>query len=357
MKLSFCVPVYNRADRISVCLESLVDQTLPADDYEIIVVDDGSTDGSAEAATRFFEHRGFSHGYVHRLSENSGGASVPRNEAVRHARGNYLFFVDSDDHVSPDLAARVTSYATDNASDLVYVKYGVDGEGLIPPKAFSSHGNLPQADIVRDGLLYATMVHKAFLRSAWVRLGLAFDPGIRVYEDMLVTVKFLFGTKNHSVLADQEYYFFVNHGAGHLHDSTQPLETTFRLYAEVLDTILASSLGDETYRLTCAAVIINRIARHGPASVSPHLSDSLPAQDVREWLGLWHSLLASHFPVGADHFVAPPLLNTIRSLRRGNLTAVRISVRIEALHTTHPTLSRVLRRLFRYVTFIPKAQS
>ena len=346
MKLSFCIPVYNRVDRIGACLESLIEQTLPEDEYEIIVVDDGSTDGSTRVVTELFDKRSFRHGYVHHLPKNSGGASVPRNEAVRHARGDYLFFVDSDDYVSPDLAQRICSFAEENSSDLVYVKYGVVGEGLVPPKAFSAHGNLPRADIVRDGLLYATMVHKAFRRSEWERLGLAFNPDIRVYEDMLVTVKFLFGTQTCSVLADQDYYFFVNHGGDHLHDVKQPLETTFELYSDITDTIMASTLSLD-YRLRCVAIILNRIARHGPASVAPHMSDS--RKEARGWLSLWYELLAYHCTKEADRFLAPDLFNQIRSLRRGNLTAVKIAAWIENLHNSRPTMSRVLRRLFRYI--------
>jgi len=354
VKLSFCVPVYNRADRIGICLESLMSQTLSQDEYEIIVVDDGSTDGSAEVAARLFDQRGFLHGSVHRLPENSGGASVPRNEAVRYAQGDYIFFVDSDDYVSPYLASNVSSFAAENSSDCVYVKYGVMGEGLVPPRAFSSHGSLHQADIIRDGLLYATMVHKAFLKSAWERLGLFFDPEVIVYEDMPVTVKFLFGTESHSVLADQEYYFFVNHGGDdRLHQHEQPLDIPFRVYGDVLDTIMASTHGDENFRLNCAAIIVNRIALYGPASVRPYMSQTGSDPEVQRWLSLWHDLLVKHFPVEANRFLAPGLLNVIRSLRRGNLAAARLASWIEDLHGTHPTLSRVFRRLFRYITLIP----
>lgn len=352
MKLSFCVPVYNRAESLATCLKSLVGQTLAADDYEVIVVDDGSTDGSADVAERVFAESQFGHGRVIRLPENTGGASTPRNVAVEHASGDYLFFVDSDDYVAPELAERVCVYAGENSSDLVYVKYGVVGEGLIPPKVFSSRGSLPQADIIENGLLYATMVHKGFRRSEWLRLGLGFDPGVRVYEDMLVTVRFLFGTSRVSVLADQEYYFFVNHGDDRLHHAEQSLECTFGLYADVLDAIMASDLGDDSFRSHCAAIIINRIAQHGPASGHPYLSRSLPKAEARRWMGLWRGLLAGHLPLDADRFLAPKLYNEIRSLRRGNLTAARIAVWIEDIRPAHPTPSRILRRLFRTITTI-----
>jgi len=345
MKISFCVPAHNRAESVVTCVESLISQTMPADEYEIIVVDDGSTDGSADVVELLFAERGFGNGRVVRLPTNSGGASVPRNEAARLAVGDYLFFVDSDDYVTSDLAERVWACAQENDSDLIYVKHGQVGEGLVPAKGFAERGSRGRADIIGDKLLYATMVHKAFRRSEWVRLGMRFDPRIRVYEDMLVTVQFLFGTSVHSVLADKEYYFLVNREEVRLHDADQSLETTFELYAAVLDAILGSGLRERTYQLNSAATIINRIMRFGPASSHPYLGRTCPDSEVARWMGLWSGLLA-HLPRAADRFVSARLRNQVRGLRLGRVGVVRRAVWIEDLRGRHRTLSRVLRRVY-----------
>jgi len=346
--ISFCVPVYNRADQIRTCVESLVRQTLPDEQYEIIIVDDGSTDGSADVAEALFAELGFHQGRVFRLPANSGGASRPRNEAVRHARGEFLFFVDSDDYVAADLAARVCAFAQEHDSDLVYVKYGQVGEGLVPPRGFSERGTIPHADIIQDKLLYATMVHKAFRRSRWLQLGVRFDPAIRVYEDMLVTVTFLFGTTGHSVLADQDYYFLTNHDSRRLHDADQSVDSTFGVYAAVIDEITGSTR-DEDYRLRAAAVIVNRLMRYGPAASHPYLSRRCSREERRQWINRWQVLLA-HFPVAGDRYVSNRFRNQVRSLRQGNLAAARLAVGIERRWGGHRRLSRLLRGVFWRVT-------
>src|SRR5690349_5186214 len=84
--ISIIVPVYNGGQCLLDCLSALKTEGCP--DSEIIVVDDGSTDNSADLALELGAR-------VLRLSEN-GGPSVARNHGVRQARGDILFFVDAD---------------------------------------------------------------------------------------------------------------------------------------------------------------------------------------------------------------------------------------------------------------------
>ncbi|MBB5134571.1 glycosyltransferase involved in cell wall biosynthesis [Thermocatellispora tengchongensis] len=90
--VSVIVPNYNYARTLGLCLEALAGQTYPH--IEVIVVDDRSTDGSAELARR--------HGVRVLVTETNIGAPAARNLGVRHARGEVLFFVDSDVALAPD---------------------------------------------------------------------------------------------------------------------------------------------------------------------------------------------------------------------------------------------------------------
>jgi glycosyltransferase involved in cell wall biosynthesis len=346
LKLSFCVPVYNRANSLRRCLESLLDQSMPDQEYEIVVVDDGSTDGSADVARTLFMERGFAQGRVYRLPGNSGGASVPRNAAVGYARGEFMFFVDSDDYVSVDLADRIHACATQNRSDVVYVRYGVVGDGLLPPKGFSGRGNRPLADLIKDHLLYATMVHKAFRRSEWERLGIVFDSTIRVYEDMLATVSFLMGTTRYSVLADQEYYFLTNQEPTRLHEAAQSIDATFDVYARVLDAIAGGSTHDTRVKLAAGAVIVSRVMAYGPASAHSYLRRDCPSGVVRQWMDLWQSFLVGHLPQNADQFINPRVRRQAQALRIGSVLLARAAATIERFRTTNLVLARVLGRGF-----------
>lgn len=87
-RVSVIVPVWNDADRLRRCVEALNAQTLPADDFEIIVVDNGSTDNSYEVASSFAR--------TIALKEELPGSYNARNRGLSVARGRYIAFTDSD---------------------------------------------------------------------------------------------------------------------------------------------------------------------------------------------------------------------------------------------------------------------
>lgn len=99
MQISFIIPLYNCAQSIERCLTSICSLHLPADSYEIIVVDDGSKDSGAQVVSAFAER----HRQVRLLSQENRGASAARNHGLDVARGEYVWFVDADDMVLPGL--------------------------------------------------------------------------------------------------------------------------------------------------------------------------------------------------------------------------------------------------------------
>ena len=92
--VSVIIPVYNAEKFLSVCLESLLIQTLQ--DFEVIVVDDCSTDNGVAIVENYLERFG-GRLKIAELSENSGGGGLPRNVGLEIAQGKYVFFADSDD--------------------------------------------------------------------------------------------------------------------------------------------------------------------------------------------------------------------------------------------------------------------
>ena len=104
--LSVVIAAYNAQRVLDTCLESFA--RLPLDSYEVIVVDDGSTDETFAVAQQFAARHAFAR-VVHR---ENGGVSSARNSGMAAAEGNYLFFADADDWVEPDqLAALVKAAA------------------------------------------------------------------------------------------------------------------------------------------------------------------------------------------------------------------------------------------------------
>ena len=94
-KVSVIVPIYNVEKYLKKCLDSLVNQTL--DDIEIILVNDGSKDNSKQIAEKFAND--YPNKIIY-LEKENGGLSSARNYGLKHAKGDYISFVDSDDYVS-----------------------------------------------------------------------------------------------------------------------------------------------------------------------------------------------------------------------------------------------------------------
>lgn len=99
--ISVIVPVYNTKEYLERCVNSLLKQTYQ--DMEIILVDDGSTDGSGEICDRFAEQDR----RVRVLHKENGGSSSARNLGIENAEGDYIGFVDSDDYVDADMYERL----------------------------------------------------------------------------------------------------------------------------------------------------------------------------------------------------------------------------------------------------------
>ncbi len=95
--LSVVIPTYNRKDLLKECLDSLLDQTYPKEDYEIVVVDDGSTDGTEDMLRQMSGE----HGNLRYFRQENGGMFPAWNKAASLAKGDILVMTDSD-CVAPD---------------------------------------------------------------------------------------------------------------------------------------------------------------------------------------------------------------------------------------------------------------
>jgi len=113
-KVSVIIPTYNRAAFIGKAIESVLNQTFS--DFELIVVDDGSTDETEAIASRFLYDRRFFY-----LPQDNRGRSFARNRALAFARGAYIAFLDSDDTYLPEKLAQQVAYLDSHADvDMVY---------------------------------------------------------------------------------------------------------------------------------------------------------------------------------------------------------------------------------------------
>ena len=97
--LSFIIPLYNSSQWLSKCLYSVLNQDIPESEMEIICVNDGSPDNSADIAREIANE----HPSIIVIDQENQGPSGARNTGMRHATGKYLCFVDPDDYVEPNV--------------------------------------------------------------------------------------------------------------------------------------------------------------------------------------------------------------------------------------------------------------
>ena len=131
MKLSIIVPVYKAEEYLGECVDSLLSQTI--DDYEIILVDDGSPDNSGKIAD---EYAAVNPDMIRVLHIDNGGQGRARNFALDIAKGDFVGFVDSDDWVTHDMYEKMYTRAAETGADVVvcdFMERFADGrESMLP---------------------------------------------------------------------------------------------------------------------------------------------------------------------------------------------------------------------------------
>jgi len=205
--LSVVIPVYNVEKYLSECLDSIFDPAVDASLYEVIAVDDGSTDNSPAILEAYKKHENF-----RVLNQDNQGASVARNVGIKQARGKYIFFIDSDDYLLPGAISTALRYAS--SSDCEIVKFDfilwresagefaeIKGsmarvQGIMDGKeAFSrGYGLNPISKLLRRDYL---LDHKLF-----------FYPGI-IFEDLEWTPRSLFHAKKVEYCPIQLYVYRI----------------------------------------------------------------------------------------------------------------------------------------------------
>lgn len=185
-KVSVVVPIYRAESFLERCIESLVGQTIA--DIEIILVDDGSPDGSGAICDKWAERNDLGSVkivVVHR--KKNGGHSAARNSGLEQASGEYVGFVDSDDSIGPEMYERLYSVAKDLNADVAQCGVRLSPlnqpDVIIRPKAADleceSLGQFPQ--LIHNQTKF--VVDKIYRREMLQRFGIRFRENVRYHED------------------------------------------------------------------------------------------------------------------------------------------------------------------------------
>ena len=307
-KVSVVVPVYNPGRDIDDCLRTLLGQSLRPDEYEVILVDDGSTDGTGERLDALAaEH---AHVRVEHIP-NSGWPGRPRNVGIGMARGEYVYFVDNDDYLGTEALERMHAMAARDDADIVIGK--VVGHGKSVPRNLFRR-NRTGVDLQWEPLVWLLTPHKLFRRAFLDAHDLRFPEGRRRLEDHVFVMRAYFLEPRISVLADYPCYHWVlrdrdvNASWGHLDP-----QSYFAFMREVLDVVDANTgpgpFRDRLYARWYRGKMLNRVEK---VHANPDLAHRRALYEAM------HELAVERFPEGVDAFLPFNLQQRSRLLRAGD---------------------------------------
>lgn len=206
IKVSVIVPIYNAEQYLEKCLDSVVAQTLK--DIEIILIDDGSTDGSAEICKKYLSDPRVT--YYHKENE---GLAAARDDGMLRASGEYIGFVDADDWLKPEMYEKMYNAAKSNNSDVVFCNCQENENGhIFTPEMKDGPYNREEIkkEILPKTLAYVSKTggKRSIRWCNWLRIyksetlkhhGIKFDRRLRRSQDLQLTYE--------STLVAQNYYY------------------------------------------------------------------------------------------------------------------------------------------------------
>ncbi|MDM0034576.1 glycosyltransferase family A protein [Variovorax sp. J22P271] len=213
-RVSVVVPVYNRTGLMYKCIESLLAQTMAKEDFEILFVDDHSSidvKGYINKTVGALDPGGTLNYRVLRRPMNSGGAGTPRNDGLIAAKGEFTFFLDSDDFVYPYCLDEAVIFGSINTSDITYLKLS-GSERNYGTRPFKN-GNVAHAKLREDHLLRSMHCFKLFRTSFLIDNRIFFPPGIKIGEDRLFMLHAISLAKGVSILGTKPYIHMTSHAA------------------------------------------------------------------------------------------------------------------------------------------------
>ncbi len=213
-KITVIIPAYNTEKLVKKCVASVLAQDYPTDLLEVIVVDDGSTDGTAKILDEMaVEHRNLT--VIHK---ENGGSSSARNVGLLAATGDYVGFVDSDDFVSEDMYSTMMAAAIEHDADMVQAsrdEIAEDGSKLpdvvIPPSVITE---VTPIEHLRTLLMHtgdASFCTKLTKRSLFTK-DMKFPEG-ELNEDFYLMIHMLEKVNRLIILPQQFYHVFYRTGS------------------------------------------------------------------------------------------------------------------------------------------------
>ncbi|MDT0642281.1 glycosyltransferase family 2 protein [Zunongwangia sp. F363] len=182
--ISIIVPIYNAENYLFNCIESILGQSYQK--FQIILVDDGSTDNSLSICTKFASNDG----RIKVLTKSNGGVSSARNAGLKNSTGKYILQIDADDILLDDALLELVTQAENNGSDIVIGDYIIENSSskdIVRHKPIIDYDHLLL--MILEGKVHAALWNKLISKKLFY--GLQFEEGRDYMEDKLILIKIL----------------------------------------------------------------------------------------------------------------------------------------------------------------------
>lgn len=217
--ISIIIPVYNCEKYLNNCLDSIMKQTYR--NFEVIIVDDGSTDNSSNIY-RYYEEN---YDEVKIIKQKNSGVSSARNKGIDSAIGEYLLFIDSDDMIKEDMLNKMYKFAIENDADIVLSGFEVKGSSLrsndtnvlkkccngknvsvITNEEVIARVILTDPEEVIYGYIWRNLYKANIINKNKIR----FSEGIKISEDFMFLLEVLDKCKNVVITPEEFYIYSIN---------------------------------------------------------------------------------------------------------------------------------------------------
>ena len=216
MDVSVIIPVYNTEKYLSACIDSVLQQDNVS--FEIILVDDGSTDSSANICDTYAKD----YDNIKAIHIQNSGPATAKNIGLKHVQGNYIALTDSDDKMEPLMLFKMVSAGYKYDADIICCNYKqVDEQGHV------SHLNSTNQQYVlnhEEGLIHFFSKNKIYSQ-CWTKLykrqmlidnGIENDPGLRTDEDFIFNIRAFIKART-TVIVDEPLYEYTHRSSSLAH--------------------------------------------------------------------------------------------------------------------------------------------
>lgn len=289
MILSIIIPVYNVEEYIEKCLVSCSNQDISKNDYEIIIVNDGSPDKSLEICEGLLP----SIENMTIVSQENRGLSGARNTGLKHAKGNYIWFVDSDDWLEENCLGEIISRIKEQQSDIYWLGHDVVSNDKVidafPPSKLEHP--ITGEDFFINHLNDLFYIWKfIYKREFLINNDLTFYEGI-LYEDLEFTPRALHVATSCFTLPDVYYHYLMRDGSIINNFRTKNLENRFFIFDRLINFMQIEGVSKEFYQKCFKSIISSvlstlRTSSRSNLKLTNNVKDIIIKIKIKQFLNL-----------------------------------------------------------------------